>query len=74
MLFSTLKESKISGLYLIMLSVGEKRPCWALLNPKYTGNPYTGTLANSEDSDEMQYIAAFHHPKIKTTFRDINTS
>ena len=24
------------------------------------GNPLTGTLANSEDPDEMQHIAAFH--------------
>ena len=30
------------------------------LNPLYTGNPYTGTLANSEDPDEMQHNAAFH--------------
>ena len=28
--------------------------------PLYTGNPYTGTLANSEDTDEMQLNAAFH--------------
>ena len=27
----------------------------------YTGNTYMGTLANSEDSDEMQHNAAFHH-------------
>ena len=26
----------------------------------YTGNPYTGTLANSEDPDEMHHNAAFH--------------
>ena len=25
-----------------------------------TGNPETGTLANSEDPDEMQHYAAFH--------------
>ena len=26
----------------------------------YTGHPLTGTLTNSEDSDEMQHNAAFH--------------
>ena len=31
-----------------------------LRNPLYTGNPETGTLANSEDPDEMQHYAAFH--------------
>ena len=31
------------------------------LNRLYTGNLQTGTLANSEDSDEMQDNAAFHH-------------
>ena len=31
-----------------------------MVNPLYTGNPYTGTLANSEDPDEMQHNAAFH--------------
>ena len=40
----------------------------------------TCTLANSEDPDEMQHDAAFHQGlhclllKIKTTFRDRNTS
>ena len=37
-----------------------------------------GTLANSEDQDEMQHKAAFHQglhclPSIKTTFRDRTT-
>ena len=31
-----------------------------LFNPLYTGNLKTGTLANSEDPDEMQHNAAFH--------------
>ena len=26
-----------------------------------TGNPYVGTLTNSEDTDEMQQNVAFHH-------------
>ena len=30
------------------------------INPLYTGNPLTGTFANSEDPDEMQHYAAFH--------------
>ena len=30
------------------------------LIPLYTGNPQTGTLANSDDPDEMQDNAAFH--------------
>ena len=30
------------------------------INPLYTGNPGTGTLAISEDPDEMQHDAAFH--------------
>ena len=30
------------------------------VNPLYTGNPYTGTLANSEHPDKMQHYAAFH--------------
>ena len=30
------------------------------VNPLYTGNPKAGTLANSEDPDEMQLNAAFH--------------
>ena len=29
-------------------------------NPLYTGNTLMGTLANSEDPDEMQHNAAFH--------------
>ena len=37
-----------------------------------------GTLANCEDTDEMQHNAAFHQSalfvKFKTTFRDRNTS
>ena len=35
-----------------------------------------GSLANSEDPDEMQHNAAFHllFAKIKTAFRDRNTS
>ena len=34
---------------------------WVIyLNPLYTGNPLRGTLANSEDPDEMQHYAAFH--------------
>ena len=37
-----------------------------------------GTLANSEDPDEMQHKAEFHQSalfaKIKTLFRDRNTS
>ena len=40
---------------------------------KYTGNPLMGTLANSEDLDEMQHNAAFHQGlqfllKLKQTF------
>ena len=31
-----------------------------IINPLFTGNPLMGTLANSEDSDEMQHNAAFH--------------
>ena len=31
-----------------------------VLNSEYTGNPLTGTLANSKDPDEMQQDAAFH--------------
>ena len=31
-----------------------------LFNPLYTGNPETGSLANSEDPDEMQHKAAFY--------------
>ena len=31
-----------------------------LLIPLWTGNPKTGTLANSEDPDEMTHNAAFH--------------
>ena len=31
-----------------------------VFNPFFTGNPQTGTLANSEDPDEMQLDAAFH--------------
>ena len=30
------------------------------INPLYIGNPRTGSLANSEDSDEMPHNAAFH--------------
>ena len=30
------------------------------INPLYTGNPKTGTLASSADLDEMQHSAAFH--------------
>ena len=30
------------------------------LNPLYTGNSSTGTLANSEDPDEMPHDVAFH--------------
>ena len=32
------------------------------INPLYTGNSFVGTLANSEDPDEMQHyhIAVFH--------------
>ena len=30
------------------------------LNPLYAGNGLMGTLANSEDSDEMSHDAAFH--------------
>ena len=33
---------------------------WALFNPFKTRNPETGTLAKSEDQDEMPHIAAFH--------------
>ena len=31
-----------------------------LMNPLNTGNPKMGTLANSEDPDEMQHNTAFH--------------
>ena len=31
-----------------------------LFNPLCTGNPKKGTLANTEDPDEMQHNAAFH--------------
>ena len=31
------------------------------INPLYSGNPITSTFANSEDPDEMQHNAAFHH-------------
>ena len=31
-----------------------------LLNPLYTRNPLTGTLANSADPNEMHHYAAFH--------------
>ena len=31
-----------------------------IINPLYTGNPLMGTLANSEDPDEMPHKAAFH--------------
>ena len=31
-----------------------------LFNPLYSGNPLTGTFANSENPDEMQHDAAFH--------------
>ena len=31
------------------------RVCFNPFNSLYTGNPLTGTLANSEDPDEMQY-------------------
>ena len=31
-----------------------------LLNPLDTGNSKTGTLASSEDPDEMPHYAAFH--------------
>ena len=30
------------------------------INPLYTGKSLMGTLANSEDQDEMQHNAAFH--------------
>ena len=30
------------------------------INPLFTGNPYGGPLANSEDPDEMQHNAEFH--------------
>ena len=30
------------------------------VNAFYIGNPITGTLANSDDSDEMQHNAEFH--------------
>ena len=39
-----------------------------------TGNPYTGTLENSEDPDEMQHKAEALFSKIKTTLRVRNTS
>ena len=50
------------------------------INLFHSGNLQTGTLANSEDPDEMQHNAAFHQGlhclllKIKTIFSDINTS
>ena len=31
-----------------------------LFNPLHSGNPYTGTFANSDDPDEMQQNAALH--------------
>ena len=34
-------------------------PIWKV-NPLYTGNHKAGTLADSEDPDEMQHYAAFH--------------
>ena len=37
----------------------------------YTGNPLTGTLAKSEDPDEMQY-QGLHFGGIKTTRTEIN--
>ena len=40
--------------------IGQLRNICCLINPLYTGNPSTGTLANSEDPDEMQHNAAFH--------------
>ena len=33
---------------------------WLLINPLKTRNPKMGTLANSEDPDEMLHDAAFH--------------
>ena len=43
-----------------MCSVARKPDFIATFDPLYTGNPRTGTLANIEDSDEMQHNAAFH--------------
>ena len=40
-------------------------------NPLYTGNPYTDTLANNDDPDEMQQRL---FAEIKITFKDRNTS
>ena len=44
--------------------------------PLYTGNPWKGTLANSEDQDEMKHKAPFHQGlrfvKIKTTLWEIH--
>ena len=33
---------------------------WILINPLYTGNCKIGTLANSEDPDEILHNAAFN--------------
>ena len=45
------------------------------INLLYTGNPWTGSFANSEDPDEMQHNAEFHQAldcllRLKTTFED----
>ena len=45
---------------------------YVIISPLYSGNPYTGSLENSEDPDEMQHHAAFHQvlhclPRLKQT-------
>ena len=36
------------------------KPYAVAIYPLYTGNPYKGTFANSEDQDKIQHNVAFH--------------
>ena len=63
--------------------VQDMEATFGFINPSYTENLKTGTLANSEDPDEMQHKAAFHQgpscllilkKQQPVTFRDRNTS
>ena len=55
------KHSVASDLVLYCLPMSHKKDAILIwVNPLYSGYLYLGSLANSEDPDEIQHNAAFH--------------
>ena len=70
------KRGPLDNLIASNRSALERNENGSSLNTYKPGNPYGGTLENSEDPDEMPQNVAFHQDlhclliKIKTIFRD----